>query len=606
MKLSHQIGPPPSGTLDVTTQKFVTDTVSTPLSSGMELVDKITLTANAQNVTFSATGDGQFKHDVNGNTDERYILICRILNNSGGGPTYTLKPNNLTTNQQTESVAVSGGVVTGTVTSDILFISTASTSLFINSDIQAKTGFERLIHSRTVASAAGDDLQRMSGSVWNDTSTNITSLVISSSLANGLGTNSVFELYRIRALRPVVLTKAIGSLEFLDRIEVTANTTSVTFGATGNGQLLRALDGDVDEEYVCRYRFVKNGNPVYSLQPNGIATGQSFEAVVSAGGVASASALTELRITGASVGAEEYHGEFRLHAKTGRPRRFKTADTGIDTSSFDVSFYVNGGGAWSDTSTNVTSLVIASSLASGIGIGSTFELYRVTSKTVRADSAASYERLVTALVDPGALATTEQTTGAIAFGGSLLGFSARLEDAVTAGTIAVNVKVNGVTKLTDTLSTTQTTFIRAAAGVGTYPVVAGDNVSVEIVPTSYTNSGSVVSGITVNVMFINSSLTQPPVIQTVTAVKTSAYTANFWETVLVNPSAGSFVVTLPNVNPHDIGSAVEVHIDANTSNQITVDGDGSDTIAGVSDFSFAGPYTTAVFRAITTSKWIVI
>jgi hypothetical protein len=125
---------------------------------------------------------------------------------------------------------------------------------------------------------------------------------------------------------------------------------------------------------------------------------------------------------------------------------------------------------------------------------------------MRSDVAAVYERMSMETVDPAALATTERTVGHSVYGGSVVGVSLRVEDAVTAGSIVVNVKVDGVTKLTATLDTTNSTsrVVRQVIGIGSFE--ADKNISVEYVPSSYDNSGSVPSAVTVQVHLTNSGL----------------------------------------------------------------------------------------------------
>ena len=97
--------------------------------------------------------------------------------------------------------------------------------------------------------------------------------------------------------------------------------------------------------------------------------------------------------------------------------------------------------------------------------------------------------------------TQEATTGRVTYAGSLAGLSIHAEEATVAGTLTVNVKVNGTTKLTAILdSVTNTEYNFATATVGTHALVQGDEISVEVIAdASYDNTPSGIVGIVVNV-----------------------------------------------------------------------------------------------------------
>jgi len=119
-----------------------------------------------------------------------------------------------------------------------------------------------------------------------------------------------------------------------------------------------------------------------------------------------------------------------------------------------------------------------------------------------------YEREATFGVPLGS-STDEATLGRIIVFGSVVGLSAELTRPVTTGTVTVNLKVNGITKMTVQLSLTNTTFIQATAAPGVVPIASGDQVSIQVVASSYSNADSLDSGLTVNVL-IGSGITIPP------------------------------------------------------------------------------------------------
>ena len=109
-----------------------------------------------------------------------------------------------------------------------------------------------------------------------------------------------------------------------------------------------------------------------------------------------------------------------------------------------------------------------------------------------------YERMATFGVPIGSSSDTA-TVGRINFNGSLVGLSVEITKPVTAGTVVVNVKIGGVTKLTATLDTGTTTSFQLTASPGTHPIVTNDAITVEYIATGYDNGPSVPAGLTANV-----------------------------------------------------------------------------------------------------------
>lgn len=302
-----------------------------------------------------------------------------------------------------------------------------------------------------------------------------------------------------------VQADVVGGLEFIDSIDVAVAVQSVSFGAAGDGVFQRALDGDVDEEYVLVSDIVAPATNEYYLRPNGVVPSASHQTRRVLGDGASASSDTKTEWFLGSVGSFDHvisHAE--VLAKTGRSRTFTTRGGAFDIPLNTAPVF--GFGQWDDVSTVIESLEIRSSAAAGIGVGSRFRLYRRTTANLRADSAAVYERHAMETVVPGALVTTERTTGHTSYGGSLVGVSLRVEDAVTAGDITVNVKLDGVTALIAVLDTTNSTSRVVRADIGVHKFSADKNISVEFVPTSYDNAGSVASPVTVQLHLTNDAL----------------------------------------------------------------------------------------------------
>ncbi|MHC4236838.1 MAG: LamG-like jellyroll fold domain-containing protein [Planctomycetota bacterium] len=318
-------------------------------------------------------------------------------------------------------------------------------------------------------------------------------------------TGTTLQIVEIGAVQADV----VGGLEFMDIIEVTSPVASVTFGAAGDGAFQRALDGDVDEEYEMAIRWPKVGLALETLEvyPNGVDPGANatfdrliFDTTIS-GSAGTGWAMVHYGTAGGGTDLE-VSGTAKIMAKTGLKRtiRFDGAAAGVGAV---LSSGHSVASTWHDDSTNITSLEVINESAN-LPVGTSLVLYRRTRANLRADSASTYERAVPAAVAEGTN-TTEYTTGLVTHGGSVVGVSALLDLAVTAGTVAVNIKVAGTTKLTVLLDTTNTTSGLERKSIGSVPVNAGEEITVEIVATGYTNASTLTSGIMVQVKCIDSA-----------------------------------------------------------------------------------------------------
>jgi len=130
-----------------------------------------------------------------------------------------------------------------------------------------------------------------------------------------------------------------------------------------------------------------------------------------------------------------------------------------------------------------------------IETGETLNMFGVPGASGASDI---YERSATFGVPIGS-SSDEATLGRVLVAGTILGVSAEITLPVTAGTVTVNVKVNGVIKLTVALSITDTTVKQTVVSPGTYPLMAADQISVEVAGSGYGNTGGLAAGLTVNV-----------------------------------------------------------------------------------------------------------
>jgi len=312
--------------------------------------------------------------------------------------------------------------------------------------------------------------------------------------------NSVFTVVEIGAVQADV----VGGLEFMDVIEVTADTTSVSFGATGDGLHQRALDGDVDETYVCEFYFPDHGGLVsdIELRPNGLNTNmfssRQFGGSTSGGNAQSPLLLVENMTTGYTYG-----GSFEFLAKSGKARTYTSQYHQYSVGNRNN---INGGGTWTDEVTNITSLEVWSPNAGIFKPGTRLVLYRRTRSNLRADSASTYERMTTDMAETGGFFNVNRTLGHTIYGGSIVGLSVRVEDAVTAGSITVIVYVDGIATLVGVLDATNPTSVVLRAPIGEHRFAADKNVHVQFLPSNYDNAGTVPSPVTVQVHMTNDAL----------------------------------------------------------------------------------------------------
>lgn len=188
----------------------------------------------------------------------------------------------------------------------------------------------------------------------------------------------------------------IASLEYMDKIIVGADSTKLTFGAGGDGELGTALDGDTDDTYIIKALLRCDDLSTYrfTLRPNDIAMTGSVK-VVSGG-----SQSNETFGTFAEFINDYGVFEITFDAKTGNARSFKSTGYTADDSGINSGHALHDyAGSWADTSTNITSMVIESQTALKILAGSEFVLYR--RRPLNGSLTTAGETLITSVGDVG-------------------------------------------------------------------------------------------------------------------------------------------------------------------------------------------------------------
>lgn len=165
----------------------------TSLLGGWQQVERKVIAADVQSYDFS---------NLNGDVDEAYYISAELIGGAGSaGGILTLRPNTLSTNAEASGQgADDGGTPFGDNRAEMTigYVPTATHRAIAYGTIFAKTGSERLMASQCTLFLAGVASVRTSqfGSQWSDTSTNITSLRVFSSVATGIGIGSVLTLYK--------------------------------------------------------------------------------------------------------------------------------------------------------------------------------------------------------------------------------------------------------------------------------------------------------------------------------------------------------------------------------------------------------------------------
>jgi len=183
--------------LDTATDPFRRSSSSVPGGSGggLILIEKKTITSASTSVTFSG---------LNGDTDEVYFMMGRIIvPATGSNPWITWQPNGITSNQTSyRAFSTDIGGYAKDSRSDLHIVNIAvGTTVNFRMDIYAKknphsVSVEREYQGSFWAWYGSDNALGTFGGRWNESSTNITSIVINSDVASKLGDGTTLALYK--------------------------------------------------------------------------------------------------------------------------------------------------------------------------------------------------------------------------------------------------------------------------------------------------------------------------------------------------------------------------------------------------------------------------
>jgi len=174
----------------------ITDTTMTASGGNYILVEAKTVTSNSQTQTFSS---------LNGDTDKMWEVVAQIENaDASNYSTITLKPNGVTTNQNTTYTLSDDGVNSASTTALITvarLIQPNGGDCFFRTKIWAATTVNSVAKRRYFLTQAIVQEDGRSGyvlyAIWDEQATNITSLDVHSDRATGIGNGSQINLYKI-------------------------------------------------------------------------------------------------------------------------------------------------------------------------------------------------------------------------------------------------------------------------------------------------------------------------------------------------------------------------------------------------------------------------
>lgn len=175
----------------------------TELESGgksWRLICEITITS-----TTTSFNTNTYGCILNGNTDVEYNIIVKIKSSAAGNSHLLIRPNNdtITGNYLMRGMFSDGGApAADSANYGGLFVGFTNSLINIQQSycfLYAKSGAIRILHTNQAGRASSSDLYiGVYASSWINTSSNITNLQFLSDASNGIGPDSVFEIWARR------------------------------------------------------------------------------------------------------------------------------------------------------------------------------------------------------------------------------------------------------------------------------------------------------------------------------------------------------------------------------------------------------------------------
>jgi len=333
--------------------------------------------------------------NLDGDTDMEYELIVRGVRNEAVSANLLLyiQPNGDTTAGNYGIQSINGTNATASAYRDTTNYQGFATGLGFLYNVTGQVGFSHWIinaKSGYVRTAIGKEMTRtngttvnaivLSGCSWNNTANNITSLVVASDTANGLGIGS-----RIILLRKVNATTGKKYYEDMNIKGLVKNAwqevTRGTLTGAATSATISNLTGNTDVLYRLRTRTVNayNGSSSILLRPNNDSTADIYGYQQLYGGnttVGAARGTLTWIYAGYCTGLNAVsQADILLYVKSGYVR------TGLvevsDQSGTTVSYVMMFGQSWNNTADEITSLVIVHPQTNGLGVGTFYVLERL-------------------------------------------------------------------------------------------------------------------------------------------------------------------------------------------------------------------------------------
>lgn len=141
--------------------------------------------------------------NLDGNSDRRYQLRGRIINGYNGelGVNAWINADETTTNYTSDRLSIVGttvGAVASQENSNVLYVSAISLFGIFKAEIEAKTGTYRAVNADfyNYSSTASARYHFIRLTYWEDSSTNISSILVKGDQTGGFGVGSYVDLYK--------------------------------------------------------------------------------------------------------------------------------------------------------------------------------------------------------------------------------------------------------------------------------------------------------------------------------------------------------------------------------------------------------------------------
>lgn len=334
------------------------------MTAGVDtIVYENTLSSAATSVTISG---------LDGDTDQAYRVIIRGRAGADSSPAIYLNNDNTAGNYGNQrltgsNATTSAGRNTSRQQADLCFDYTTSGNIWMTDTvINAKSGNVRTMTTLSVSEVSGTSVRDVSlfAVSWNNTASNLTSIVLSGGYANCYGVGTYICL--LRPSRSTTTANAFNSFStpmgqlFADCFETIAEGT---LGSNQTSVTMSGLDGNTDVVYKFSLIEVCGAGASAYIRPNND-TGANYGDQRLTGASTTAEAA---RATGNSVltlfnqetpnSGDVSVAEMLMYAKSGyiRTALVSSAEKIATTT---VTRVEEHGVVWSDTSSNITSMVL--------------------------------------------------------------------------------------------------------------------------------------------------------------------------------------------------------------------------------------------------------